>query len=142
MILRDQQIGSAIAVIVSGNDGPRIFELNLVEANVGSNILEPLRTEITEQPYFAFPVLGLADRDQIDPAIVVVVERGKAIAFRPWKLGKFDGIERFSLIVTPERYTAVCSAEVREGHIHPAIVVKIQNGGAHYRPRHRARPRL
>ena len=35
VILGDQQIGGAVAVVVAGNDRSRIFQLNLVQANVG-----------------------------------------------------------------------------------------------------------
>jgi len=31
VVLRDQQVGRAVAIVVAGNDGTRIFELNLVE---------------------------------------------------------------------------------------------------------------
>ena len=78
VILRDEQVGSAIAVVVAGDDGARIFQLNLVEADVGGDILEAVRAEIAEQTHFAFAVGGFADSHQIDPAVVVVVEGGDA----------------------------------------------------------------
>ena len=79
VILRDQQIGGAVAVVVSGNNRARIFELNLVEANLGSDVFESIGTKIAEQPHFAFAIFRLANRDQINPAIVVVVQGRDAV---------------------------------------------------------------
>ena len=78
VILRDQQIGGAVAIVVAGDDGARIFELNLVEANVGGDIFESIGAEIAEEAHFALAVFRFADRDEIDPAVVVVVDGGDA----------------------------------------------------------------
>ena len=56
VILRDQQIGGAVAVVVAGDDGARIFELNLVEADVGGDIFESVGAEIAEETDFAFAI--------------------------------------------------------------------------------------
>ena len=60
MVLGDEQVGRAVVVVVSGDDGARIFELNFVEANVGSDVLPSIRAEIAEQLDFAFAVFRLA----------------------------------------------------------------------------------
>ena len=78
VILRDEQIDGAIVVVVAGDDGARIFQLNLVEADVGGDVLETVGTEVAEEADFALAVFGFADGDQIDPAVVVVVEGGDA----------------------------------------------------------------
>ena len=83
VILRDEQVGGAVVVVVAGDDGARIFELNLVEADVGGDVFESVGAEIAEQADFALAVFRFADSDQIDPAVVVVVKGGDAVSARP-----------------------------------------------------------
>ncbi len=90
VVLRDEQVGGAVAVVVAGDDGARIFELNLVEANVGGDIFESIGAEIAEQTHFAFAFFSFADGDEIDPAVIVVVDGGDAKGADPvrlWKCG-------------------------------------------------------
>src|SRR5207244_6024654 len=47
MILSNEQVGSAVVVEISRDDGARILELNFVEANVGSNVFEPIDRKST-----------------------------------------------------------------------------------------------
>src|ERR1700722_18842263 len=49
VILRDEKIGRAVAIVVTSDDGARIFQFDLVESNIGSNILEAVRPKIAEQ---------------------------------------------------------------------------------------------
>ena len=102
VILRDQQIGRAIAIVVAGNDGARLFELNLVEANVGGYILETIRAEIAEQPHFALAIFRFADGDQIDPAVVVVIDGGDAEGTDPVCRRQVDAIESLAVVVAPQ----------------------------------------
>ena len=95
MVLRDQQVGGAVAVVVSSDDGARIFELNLVQADIGSDVFESIRPEIAEEADFAFAVCGFAYRDQVNPAVIVVVERGDAPAADPVRYGKLTGSKLF-----------------------------------------------
>src|SRR5580693_5143210 len=101
MILRDEQVGGAVTVVVAGDDGARIFELNLVEANVGSDVLESVRAEIAEKFNFALAFFGFADSDQVDPAIVVVVDGGDAPRMYPIQCWKFRRL-KLSMIVAPQ----------------------------------------
>src|SRR5439155_402506 len=78
MILSNEQVGSAVVVEISRDDGARILELNFVEANVGSNVFEPIRSEIAEESDFAFVVFRLTDVDEINPAVVVVVRSNRS----------------------------------------------------------------
>src|SRR5437016_13902947 len=102
MILSDEQVGGAVVVEVSGDDGARIFELNFVEANVGSNVFEPIRSEIAGESNFAFVVFRLTRGDEINPAVVVVVKVGQAVGTRPFRLGERDTFETCARIVTLE----------------------------------------
>ena len=102
MILRDQQIGGSVVVVVSGDDGARIFELNFVEADIGGDVFPSVGAEIAEEPDFAFAVFCFADGGKIDPAVVVVIEGGDAEGADPVRRGKRDSIEILALIVAPE----------------------------------------
>src|SRR5579863_374424 len=142
MILRDEQVGGAVAVVVAGNDGARLFELNLVEANVGSDVFESVRPEIAEQAHFALAFLRLADRDEVNPAVVVVVDGGHTPSVAPLDRWKLNRIELFSLIVAPERHAfSIRPPGVSQCRIHPAVVIEIEHSSARCPRRHGTRPR-
>ena len=83
MVLRDEKIDCAIVVVVAGDDGARIFELNFVEADIGGDVFPSIGAKVAEEADFALAVLGFADSNQIDPSVVVVVESGDAKAAGP-----------------------------------------------------------
>src|SRR5579863_3686144 len=124
-------MGRAIAVIVTCDNRARILELNLVEPNISSHVLEAIRPEIPEQPHFTLTLFGFTDGDQIDPAVVVVVDGGDAIGTNPVRLRKFHLVERFTVVVAPER-KAGCF-RVRKSQVHPAIMVEVENGDTYCR---------
>ena len=95
MILRDQQIGGAVAVVVAGDDGAWIFELNFVEADIGGDVFESVGAEIAEEADFAFAIFGFAYGDKVDPAVVVIVEGGDAEGADPIGLRKINRLEVF-----------------------------------------------
>ena len=66
---------------------------NLVETDVGRDVFESIRPEIAEETDFALAVCGFADRDEIDPAVVVVVEGSDAPRANPVRVGKRNGLE-------------------------------------------------
>src|SRR3989454_4683098 len=101
MILGYKKIGGAVVVEVSGDDGARILELNFVEANVGSNVFEPIRSEIAEESDFAFVVFRLTHGDEINPAVVVVVKGSDAEGAGPVGLGQFYLLEACPMVVPP-----------------------------------------
>ena len=102
VILRDEKVGGAIAVVVASDDGARILELNLVEADVGRDVLETVRAEIAEQAHFALAVFRLADSDEIDPAVVVVVDGGHAETANPIRRGQRNLLELLFVVVSPK----------------------------------------
>ncbi len=77
MILGDEQVSCTVVVVIAGDDGAGIFELNFVESDVSSDVLEAVRAEIAEQADFAFAVFRFSDGNKINPAVVVVIERGE-----------------------------------------------------------------
>ncbi len=104
VILRDEQVSGAVVVVVAGDDGARIFQLNLVETNVGGDVLEAVRSEIAEEANFALAVFRFADGDEVDPAVVVVVEGGDAVGPEPSWFREVSLARRLAVVVAPERY--------------------------------------
>ena len=82
-ILRDEQVGRTIAVVITGDDGPRLFESDLVEADVGGDIFESVWAEIAKQPHFALAIGGFANRNQVNPAVIVVIDGSDAPSREP-----------------------------------------------------------
>src|SRR6266496_2860597 len=132
-VLGDEQVGGAVVVVVSGDDGARLFELDLVETNAGGDVFPSVGPQVAEQLYFAFAVFRLAHCDEVHPAVVVVVEGSDARRRSPIRRGKIDSIEGPSMVVSEQRNAADARAEVRIRHIHPSVVVEIKDrnpGGA------------
>src|SRR5262249_52748684 len=102
VVLGDEQVGRAVVIVVAGDDRARIFELNLVEAYVGGDLLPSVGTEIAEKLDFAFALFRLADSYKIHPAVVVVVEGGDAVGAHPVSFGELDLLKGFAMIVAPE----------------------------------------
>ena len=129
MVLRDEQVHRAVVVIVAGDDDARVFELNLVETDIGGHVFESVRSQIAEQLDLAFAVFRLADGDEVYPTVVVVIESGDAIGVDPVRLWKFDLLKDLALMVAPQRDAG--RAHVRESEIHPAVVIEIEHGNTH-----------
>ena len=103
------------------------FELNLIQANIGSNIFEAVRTEIAEQPDFAFAIFGFTHGNQINPSVVVVIKGGDTEGTGPVGDGQHNRFEAFSMIVPPERDSDL-QGHLRERGVHPTIVIEIEGG--------------
>ena len=128
MILGDEQIGRAVTVVITRDDGARIFQNDLVEAQIGSDVLKTIGTKIAKQTYLAFAIGSLTDSDQIDPAVVVVVDGSDAPAPDPIDFRQRDRFKLFSGLVSPERQTR--RDGLRKRDIHPSIMVEIEDGDA------------
>ena len=72
--------------------------MNLVEADVGGDVFESVGTEIAEEPDLALAVFRFADGDEVDPAVVVVVEGGDAEGADPVGVGKRDLFEALAVL--------------------------------------------
>ncbi len=79
--------------------------MNLIQTNIGRDIFETVRTEITKEPDFTLAIGSFTYGDQVNPAVVVVIEGRYAPAANPVRSGKSNGIEALSLMVTPERHS-------------------------------------
>ena len=145
VILRDEQVSGAIAVVVSGDDGARIFELNLVEADFGGDIFETVGAEIAEQAHLAAPISSFADCNEVDPAVVVVVKGGHAISADPVGFGRRMRSNQFPLSLSipcpsaPPKHNAGRSCQ-RDGVVHPLVVIKIQRSNSDRRSVRERRP--
>ena len=128
MILHDEKIRSTVIVKISGYDGSGILELNFVEAHICGDIFEAVGAEIAKQADFAFAVFGFTNSNEINPAVVVVVEGGDAPGARPVSLWKCQLLNTFSSVVSPK--AKVGSPPMSESNIHPAVVVNIEYGNA------------
>ena len=97
-----QQVSGAIGIVVSGDDRARIFLAESCQPDVGGDVLNPSRPKIAEKPDFALAIFCFADGDEVNPAVIVVVEGGNAPGASPIGLGKFDLLEALLVVVPPE----------------------------------------
>ena len=124
-VLGDEQVGRAVVVVVAGDDGARIFQADFVEADFRRDILEAVRAEIAEQAHFAFTFGRLPHCNEVNPAVIVVVERSHTKPANPGDGGQCNLLE-LSMIVAPKREAGrppVCKRKV-----HPAVVVEVEHG--------------
>ena len=75
---------------------------------------------------FALAVLGFADRDEVDPSVIVVVEGGNTEDAGPIGLGQWDLIEVFALLLR-QRVRPRAASWVSE--VHPIVMVEIEHCG-------------
>ena len=83
VVLRDQKINGTVIVVVAGDNGSRLFELNFVESGFGGDIFEAVGAEVAEEADFSLAVFCFADGDEIDPAVIVIVDGGDAVGADP-----------------------------------------------------------
>src|SRR5260370_31174207 len=95
--------------------------------NLARDIRETGSAEIAQQADFAAGA-GFADCNEIEPAIIVVVDGGKSPAALPAQIRQWDTLETLAFDVAPEA-NARC-AGVREGEVHPAVFIEIERNDA------------
>src|SRR5205085_11918058 len=139
VILSDEQVGGAVVIVVSGDDGTRVFELNLVEAYVGSDVFESVRTKIAKELYFALSLFRFAHSDEINPSVIVEVEGGDAVGALPISLRQRNSLETLGMIVSRNGKAAWSTA--CHGDIHPTIMIDVEYRNAGNK-RRRGGPRV
>src|SRR5258706_7769628 len=125
VILRDQQVGRAVAIVIAGDDGARLFELNLVETNVGGDVFEAIGAKIAEELDPALMVFRLAYYRKINPAVIVIVKRGSAESYIKVSFKNLYVTKTFSVLIAPNLDRCNTLTKMCSRHIHPPIVVKI-----------------
>ena len=127
MILRDQQIDRAVIVIIPGDNRARILKLNFVESNVGRNILPPVWPQIAKQPNLAAPILSLANRSEINPAVVVIIKGDDSI--RRETQSTFGSGTCSKPLPRLFRHRVGCwtLSILRNRQIHPPVVIEIED---------------
>src|SRR6202030_3712172 len=122
--LRNDQIEIAITRNVSNSDGSRLRQLHSVQMHIFRFISPAASAEIPEQAHLptarSFPY-----RDKIEPAVIVIVNRGNSPAAFPRHIRQLHTLEPFALDVAPQ--TNAGRARVGEGQIHPAIFVEVES---------------
>src|SRR5260370_14543001 len=91
------------------------------------DIREAGRAEIAQQAQFATGA-GFPDSNEIEPAVVVVVDRGEPPAALPAEIGKGDALETLAFDVAPQADAG--RSRVRESEVHPAVLVEIESNDA------------
>src|SRR5579859_2722953 len=74
------------------------------------------------------PAARFANGDEVEPAIVVIIDRGNSPAALPAEIGKWNAFEMLSVDVAPKadpRSTGVCERE-----IHPAVLIEVECNNA------------
>src|SRR5215467_4082676 len=87
--LGDEQVRAAVTIKVRSNQGTRISQLDRIEANLDSYILEAVLAYVAKEPDFFTSILCFTYGCQINPAVIVIVERSHAPGTPPvldWKL--------------------------------------------------------
>ena len=110
VILRNQQVSRTVVVEVPRDDGARIFQHDLVEANIGRDVFETIRAKIAEETNLARPFFRLANSNEVDPAIVVVIDGCDAETEHPVRRREGEPVRSSPMIIAPE-----CT-----GHLRPS----------------------
>ncbi len=128
--LGDDQIGSAVAVHIGGDQGARVHQLHLVEFHPCRHVLKTRRAQVPQRAQLR-PVLRFDHGNQVEPAIVVDVDGGQSPPGDRILYRQGDALEALALYIAPQRDAwAAC---VGEGHIHPPILVEIEHHRSHCR---------
>src|SRR5579872_1388544 len=83
--------------------------------------------EIAEQPQFGARA-GFTHSDEIEPAVIVIIDGGDAPSSLPAEIRKRDALEMFAINVAPKADTRC--ARVRESEIHPTVFVEVESDDA------------
>src|SRR5215471_5055372 len=76
--LSQEQVCAAVAIKVSGEQGTRRGQMDGAQTDLIAYIFESILSQVTEQPEFSMPLDAFTHRCQVNPAIIVVIQRGHA----------------------------------------------------------------
>ena len=126
--LRNDEIGIAVTIDVGNGDGAGLGELHGVEMHVFGYVSPTAGAEIAEQAQFS-AAGGFSGGNQIEPAVIVVIEGRYSPAALPGNIRELPPLETLALDVAPEADPR--RPGVREGEVHPAVFVEIESNDAH-----------
>src|SRR5205823_1082467 len=122
--LCNQQVGVAIEIEIRSNEGTRRLQLKLVQPCGHRNIAEAARAFVAQQTKLTAAAGVLSNRGDINPTIVVVIERHHAKTAPPAELWQRNALEALAFNVAPKRQPGC--AGMREHKVHPAVFVEIE----------------
>src|ERR1700688_23574 len=73
-------------------------------------------------------VAGFACGDDVEPAVIIVIDGRDSPAALPGEIGKRDAFEFFPVYIAPEADAG--RARVGESEIHPAVFIKVKSDDA------------
>jgi hypothetical protein len=89
IVLGDEQIDGAVAIVIKSDHAARIVKNNLIEADFMRDVAKAGRPFIAQQRDAPYARLIFSDGHQVEPAIVVVVDCGDAPAAAPAEVRQF-----------------------------------------------------
>src|SRR5579884_335973 len=85
-------------------------------------------------------VIGIADRSQVNPTVIVVIECGETPGVFPVHFWELHLLKLLAIDIAPERHARLFV--VRKGHVHPTVLVEVERHYAVRVLRHLILPRL
>src|SRR5258705_11324203 len=96
--------------------------------NLARNIRKAGRAKIAQKADFATGT-GFSNSNEIKPAIVIVIDRGKSPSPLPSQIGQRDAFQTLAFHIAPQADPG--RARVWEREIHPSILVEIERENAY-----------
>src|SRR5258708_6886315 len=91
--------------------------------NLARNIFEAGRAEIPQEAQFAAGA-GFTDGNEIEPAIVVIIERRESPTALPTEIRQLEAFEPLAFNIAPQADAR--RSGVGESEVHPAVFIEIE----------------
>src|SRR6266404_9522616 len=91
--------------------------------NLARDVRKAGCAEIAQEAQFAARA-GFAGGNEVEPAIVVVIEGGESPAALPSEIRQLEAFEPLAFDIAPEADAG--RASVGEGEVHPAVFIEIE----------------
>ena len=122
------QIGVVVVVEIADQERPRLLQRGRhVRGNGLRRILEAA-LHVSQHGNRRAALRVRARGDDVQPAVVVIVDHRKARTVRDPCRRQIDVLERGARHIPPERQSR--RGAMREDQVHPAVLVEIDNGDA------------
>src|ERR1700688_1007897 len=121
------EVSSALAARVRKGQSTRLSKFDGVEMRVFGDVGPTLISQIAEKAKFA-AVAGFACGDDVEPAVIIVIDGRDSPSALPSEIGERDTLEFFSVYIAPQADSG--RARVGEGEVHPAVFIKVKSDHA------------